>query len=226
MIAGRNFGITYVVMPFAGGVSGWRAGGSVFCMKALGTIAGLVGGTCTGRTGWDFCCCWANIVTHLGCSNAHGDESSSATGHGARTGWLPQLFQTHSRTARLVEDFGCGLRGRFAWGWVDDWLRWTLFCMGRFDVEFVTLVVLRIREPGAESANSGCRWMGARLCWEFSVAAAGFAVAQWPQPRRFWGDTVLVFGWVFCGGFCGYLATGQLRREPMTEDCERVRKAA
>jgi amino acid transporter len=187
---------------------------------AWAQVAGLVGGTWHGANWLGFLLVLGGMMSAFGMFNALVMSYSRLPLAMAQDGMLPQVFgKTHSKTrAPWVAIVA------LATGWA--------LCLGlgferlvTLDIilygaslmlEFVTLVVLRIREPELKRefrVPGGL--VGATLLGVFPLLLLGFAVAHGGSEIVL-GMNGLVFGLVIIvAGFVVYLATSRLRRKAL-----------
>ena len=187
---------------------------------AWAQVAGLIGGTWHGVNWLGFLLVVGGMMSAFGMFNALVMSYSRLPLAMAQDGMLPNIFgRTHSRTrapwvAIVV----------LATGWA--------LCLGlgferlvTLDIilygaslmlEFVTLVVLRIREPELKREFRVPGGLpGAILAGVFPMLLLGFAVVH-GESERVLGINGLVFGLlIIVAGFVVYLATGRLRRRTM-----------
>jgi amino acid transporter len=209
--------LTYV-LPFAAVYLAGVPAAAFSGEGAWAQVAGLVGGTWHGANWLGFLLVLGGMMSAFGMFNALVMSYSRLPLAMAQDGMLPRVFgKTHSKTrapwvAIVV----------LATGWA--------LCLGlgferlvTLDIilygaslmlEFVTLVVLRIREPELKRefrVPGGL--VGATLLGVFPLLLLGFAVAHGGSEIVL-GMNGLVFGLVIiAAGFVVYLATARLRRK-------------
>jgi amino acid transporter len=211
--------LTYV-LPFAAVYLAGVPAAAFSGEGAWAQVAGLVGGTWHGANWLGFLLVLGGMMSAFGMFNALVMSYSRLPLAMAQDGMLPRVFgKTHSKTrapwvAIVV----------LATGWA--------LCLGlgferlvTLDIilygaslmlEFVTLVVLRIREPELKRefrVPGGL--VGATLLGVFPLLLLGFAVAHGGSETVL-GMNGLVFGLVIIvAGFVVYLATATLRRKAL-----------
>jgi amino acid transporter len=211
--------LTYVV-PFAAVYLAGVPAAAFSGDGAWAQVAGLIGGTWHGANWLGFLLVLGGMMSAFGMFNALVMSYSRLPLAMAQDGMLPKVFgTTHSRTrapwvAIIV----------LATGWA--------LCLGlgferlvTLDIilygaslmlEFVTLVVLRIREPKLKREFRVPGGLpGAILAGVFPLLLLGLAVVHGGN-ETVWGMNGLVFGFVIIvAGFLVYLATGRLRRRAL-----------
>jgi amino acid transporter len=211
--------LTYV-LPFAAVYLAGVPAAAFSGEGAWAQVAGLVGGTWHGANWLGFLLVLGGMMSAFGMFNALVMSYSRLPLAMAQDGMLPRVFgKTHSKTrapwvAIVV----------LATGWA--------LCLGlgferlvTLDIilygaslmlEFVTLVVLRIREPELKRefrVPGGL--VGAALLGVFPLLLLGLAVAHGGSETVL-GMNGLVFGLVIIvAGFVVYLATARLRRKAL-----------
>jgi amino acid transporter len=211
--------LTYVV-PFAAVYLAGVPAGAFSGDGAWAQVAGLIGGSWHGANWLGFLLVLGGMMSAFGMFNALVMSYSRLPLAMAQDGMVPKIFgRTHSRTrapwvAIVV----------LATGWA--------LCLGlgferlvTLDIilygaslmlEFVTLVVLRIREPELKRefrVPGGL--VGAILAGAFPLLLLGLAVVH-GESETVLGINGLEFGLlIIVAGFVVYLATGRLRRRTM-----------
>jgi amino acid transporter len=211
--------LTYVV-PFAAVYLAGVPAAAFSGDGAWAQVAGLIGGTWHGANWLGFLLVLGGMMSAFGMFNALVMSYSRLPLAMAQDGMLPKIFgKTHSTTrapwvAIVV----------LATGWA--------LCLGlgferlvTLDIilygaslmlEFVTLVVLRIREPELKREfRVPGGWLGAILVGVFPSLLLGLAVLHGGSETVL-GMNGLVFGLVIIvAGFVVYLATARLRRKTL-----------
>jgi amino acid transporter len=190
---------------------------------AWATVAGLVGGKIAGFAWLRFLVVAGGMMSGFGMFNALVMSYSRLPLAMARDGMLPKVFgKTSAKTnAPWVAILVCAT----CWG----------FCLGlgfrrlvtldtmlygaSLMLEFVTLVVLRIREPELKRefrVPGGLT--GAILCGVFPLALMSLAVVQ-SESETILGMNGMRFGGIIiAAGFILYMATKPLRRSVVAPD--------
>jgi amino acid transporter len=187
---------------------------------AWAQVAGLIGGTWHGANWLGFLLVLGGMISAFGMFNALVMSYSRLPLAMAQDGMLPKIFgRTHPKTrapwvaiVALATGWGLCLGLGF-----ERLVTLDIILYGAsLILEFVTLVVLRIREPELKREFRVPGGLpGAILAGVFPLLLLGLAVVH-GESERVLGINGLVFGLlIIVAGFVVYLATGRLRRRAM-----------